>query len=145
MGSAPLREPTRIANLLKRPNLALGDLLPVLSSEPLAEVDVFDRNEILTGAEMELRYGGYLDRERERALALRRHADFRLPPELPYSELFSLSTEARQKLGRIRPLTLGQAGRIPGISPSDLQNLVMEVRKRAGDVGALASTARSST
>ena len=56
--------------------------------------------------------------------------DFALPGDLPYPELASLSFEARQKLERIRPATLAQAARIPGVSPSDLQNLVMEVRKR---------------
>jgi tRNA uridine 5-carboxymethylaminomethyl modification enzyme len=79
---------------------------------------------------MELRYEGYLEKERNRAEALRRQADFALPAALSYPELHSLSFEARQKLDRIRPATLAQAGRIPGVSPSDLQNLVMEVRKR---------------
>jgi len=82
--------------------------------------------------EMELKYEGYLARERERAGALQRQAEFALPADLPYPELASLSFEARQKLERIRPATLAQAGRIPGVSPSDLQNLVMEVRKRRG-------------
>jgi tRNA uridine 5-carboxymethylaminomethyl modification enzyme len=79
---------------------------------------------------MELRYEGYLVRERERAESLRRQAEFPLPDDLPYPALESLSFEARQKLERIRPATLAQAGRVPGVSPSDLQNLMMEVRKR---------------
>jgi tRNA uridine 5-carboxymethylaminomethyl modification enzyme len=79
---------------------------------------------------MEVRYAGYLARERERAGALRSQADFALPAELEYAELAALSIEARQKLERVRPRTLGQAARIPGISPSDLQNLVVAVRKR---------------
>ncbi|HKP75927.1 MAG TPA: hypothetical protein VJT67_10320, partial [Longimicrobiaceae bacterium] len=88
--------------------------------------------EALVTAEMELKYEGYLARERERAESLRRQADFALPDDLPYPELATLSYEARQKLERIRPATLAQAGRVPGVSPSDLQNLVMEVRKRRG-------------
>ena len=79
---------------------------------------------------MELRYAGYLDRERERAEALHRQQDFMLPSDLPYADLLSLSTEARQKLERVRPENLGQAAGIPGVSPSDLQNLMVEVRKR---------------
>jgi tRNA uridine 5-carboxymethylaminomethyl modification enzyme len=91
---------------------------------------------------MELRYHGYLARERERAEALRRQADFPLPADLDYARLLSLSYEARQKLDRIRPTTLAQAGRVPGVSPSDLQNLVMEVRK-AGRAAAAAGAAVS--
>ena len=82
---------------------------------------------------MEVKYEGYLAKERERAESLRRHAEFALPDDLPYPELLSLSFEARQKLDRIRPATLAQAGRVPGVSPSDLQNLVMEVRKRRAE------------
>ncbi len=67
---------------------------------------------------------------RERAEVLRRQVEFALPADLPYPDLASLSTEARQKLDRIPPPTLRQAARIHGINPSDLQNLVMEVRKR---------------
>ena len=62
-------------------------------------------------------------------MQLLKQAEFRLPDNLPYLELNSLSTEARQKLERIRPATLAQAARIPGVAPSDLQNLMMEVRK----------------
>jgi tRNA uridine 5-carboxymethylaminomethyl modification enzyme len=80
--------------------------------------------------EMEEKYEGYLSRDRDRAEALRRQADFALPDDIPYLELVTLSFEARQKLERVRPATLAQAGRISGVSPADLQNLVMEVRKR---------------
>ena len=56
--------------------------------------------------------------------------EFAIPDELPYAELRSLSTEARQKLGRLRPATLAQASRVPGVSASDIQNLVIEVERR---------------
>jgi tRNA uridine 5-carboxymethylaminomethyl modification enzyme len=128
-GSPPLAEPTRLAALLRRPEIdlaALGDAV----GPPAFGADRHDLVEALAGAEVEARYAGYLARERERAETLRRQDDFPLPTDLPYERLESLSTEARQKLARIRPATLGQAGRVPGISPSDLQNLVMEVRKR---------------
>ncbi len=69
-------------------------------------------------------------REREAARKLAELADFRLPTDLDYAGILSMSTEARQKLGRVRPESLAQAGRIPGVSPSDLQNLVLEVLKR---------------
>jgi tRNA uridine 5-carboxymethylaminomethyl modification enzyme len=130
-GSAAIEQPTRLAALLRRPNLESAALLEGIEGWPLAGAEPAELREALTGVEMELRYGGYIERERERARALERQDHFALPDDLPYPELLSLSTEARQKLGRVRPATLGQAGRVPGISPSDLQNLVMEVRKRS--------------
>lgn len=129
-GSAPLREPTRLATVLKRPGITADALVAAVGGMPVSDAEEPALAEALVSAEMELKYEGYLARERERADATRRQADFALPVDLPYPDLLSLSYEARQKLDRIRPATLAQAGRIPGVSPSDLQNLVMEVRKR---------------
>jgi tRNA uridine 5-carboxymethylaminomethyl modification enzyme len=129
-GSPPLREPTRLAQVLKRPGVTAAALADAVGAPEVEEGDEAALAEALVTAEMELKYEGYLSRERDRAETLRRQADFALPGDLPYPELATLSFEARQKLERIRPATLAQAGRIPGVSPSDLQNLVMEVRKR---------------
>lgn len=123
-GGAPVAEPTAPATLLRRPEVRWEDLVPLL-----APLDADEAAEAL-GVETEIRYAGYLARERERADALRRQEHVPLPPDLPYEELRSLSTEARQKLARVRPATLGQAARIPGVSPADLQNLLLEVRRR---------------
>jgi tRNA uridine 5-carboxymethylaminomethyl modification enzyme len=79
---------------------------------------------------LELKYAGYFDRERTQADKLRRMGDFSLDPAFPYDELLSLSIEARQKLARLQPRTLAQAASIPGVSPTDLQNLVIEIEKR---------------
>jgi tRNA uridine 5-carboxymethylaminomethyl modification enzyme len=133
VGSSPLREPTRLALLLRRPNVPAEALLDAVGGAPDAERALLV--ETLTGAEMELKYDGYLAKERQRAAALQRHAEFAIPADLPWAELLSLSFEARQKLDRIRPATLAQASRVPGVSPSDLQNLVMEIRKRGALVG----------
>jgi tRNA uridine 5-carboxymethylaminomethyl modification enzyme len=129
-GSAPVRQATRLASLLRRPEVDDALLVGAAEAPPFAADDAAGLREALAGAEMELRYAGYLERERERAEALRRQDGFPLPDDLPFPELLSLSTEARQKLSAVRPSTLGQAARVPGVSPSDLQNLVMEVRKR---------------
>ncbi len=134
VGSAPLREPVRIGALLKRPGVEGPALLEYLEVAPPLDLAPADRAELLAGVEMEIRYAGYLRRERERAEALRRNDAFRLPEGLPYLELSAIATEARQKLDRIRPRTLGQAARIPGVTPADLQNLVLEVRRRAATV-----------
>ena len=71
----------------------------------------------------------YFTRERDQAAKLRRMGEFSLEPDAPYGDMRSLSFEARQKLAAIRPATLAQASRIPGVSPTDLQNLVLEVEK----------------
>jgi tRNA uridine 5-carboxymethylaminomethyl modification enzyme len=129
IGSAPLRHPAPLGSVLRRPGVDGGFLTRAADvPEDLASNPAFP--EALTQLEMEARYSGYLQRERERAAALRRQEGFPLPADLPYEGLRSLSTEARQKLARVRPGSVGQAARIPGITPSDLQNLVMEVRKR---------------
>ncbi|HEV8149518.1 MAG TPA: hypothetical protein VGP61_04975, partial [Gemmatimonadales bacterium] len=80
-------------------------------------------------AAIELRYAGYMEREREAADHLNELEDFEIPADLELTGVASLSYEAREKLTRHRPLSLGAAGRISGISPSDLQNLVLEVIK----------------
>lgn len=110
----------RIATLARRPHVSLALLLQGASVR--AE---FSEAAVLA-AEIELKYDGYLAREREAATRLAELASFTLPPDLRYLELSSLSTESRQKLDRIRPASLAQASRIPGVSPSDLHNLVME-------------------
>ena len=132
-GSSPLDQPTRLAALLRRPNVPAASLVEAAGGFDGGDDPAFA--ECLASVETELRYEGYLLRERERAETLQRQADFALPQDLPYPGLVSLSYEARQKLDRIRPATLAQAGRVPGVSPSDLQNLVIEVRKWKGTVG----------
>ncbi len=131
-GSSPLREPTRVVRVVKRPRVRIQDLAAATGFLPPEGGHAGDLEEVLVGAEMEQRYAGYLDRERERAESLQRQYQVTLPADLPYAEMPSLSMEARQKLARIAPATVGQAAGIPGLSASDLQNLVVEVRKRRG-------------
>ncbi len=125
IGSAELRETQPARRLLKRPGVqlrVLGDLLePAI--EPTFGADA------VTVLEMETKYEGYIKREKERASLLRERESLSLPQDLPYGSFTSLSTEARQKLDQIRPATLGQASRVPGISPADLLALLVEVRK----------------
>jgi tRNA uridine 5-carboxymethylaminomethyl modification enzyme len=124
-GSSPLTQPTRAADLLKRPRVAAGDLVELRGDAELEGVPP----EILVAVEVELKYAGYVARERERAGRLREQAKFLLPKELEYSTLKTLSFEAREKLASVRPGTLAQAARIPGVSPADLQNLILEARR----------------
>lgn len=122
---------TVAADLITRPEVDGKDLVRTVEATPPAWLDSPAFHSVV----VELKYAGYVARERERAAVLRSRAAFRLPAELDYAELRSLSIEARQKLARIRPATIAQAGRIPGVSPADLQNLVMEVRRRGREAG----------
>lgn len=118
-------ERLRAAEAVKRPGVSARDV--AAAEGGLAGVS----DEALQGMEVELKYEGYVRRERERAERLRQQAGFSLASDLPYGEFVTLSREAREKLARLRPDSLAQAARIPGVSPADLQNLVLEVRRRA--------------
>ena len=120
-----IAEPQRVADLARRPKVPLREMLRCAVQSPPEHCE-----DVWMSAEIELKYAGYLERERHAAAKLAEMANFRLPEDLPYPELRSLSTEARQKLERVQPQSLAQAGRIPGVSPSDLQNLVLEVVRR---------------
>jgi tRNA uridine 5-carboxymethylaminomethyl modification enzyme len=122
-GEPPPAHAVRVAELARRPGVTLRALLEAAG---VADVDP----DAAVTAELELKYAGYLARERQAAARLARMQEFALPEDLPYPTLQALSFEARQKLDALRPRTLAQAGRVPGVSPSDLQNLMMEVRKR---------------
>jgi len=115
-----LAEPERVAAVARRPGVGLRELLEATG----VRVDAPD--DVVAAVEIEIKYAGYLEREREAAARLAELASFALPSDLPYPELRSLATEARQKLERVRPTSLAQAARVPGVSPSDLHNLVVE-------------------
>lgn len=121
--SAPIAHSVKVAELAKRQGLELSALLR------LAGVgDGLPADAVVT-TELQLKYAGYFDRERVQADKMRRMGNFALGEELPYQSMRSVSYEARQKLGALRPRTLAQAARIPGVSPNDLQNLVLEVER----------------
>jgi tRNA uridine 5-carboxymethylaminomethyl modification enzyme len=123
-GSSPPVERQRISELARRPGVSMSDLLNVAGRE----VDP----DLVEWADIEVKYDGYLRRERAAAASLGRMDGFGLPSDLAYEKLLTLSFEAREKLQRTRPISLGQASRIPGVSPSDVQSLVMEVLKLRG-------------
>ena len=125
-GSAPLPHAVRIAEVVKRQGVTLLELFEA------AGVGADIAREAVVTAELELKYGGYFAREREAADRLRRMGGVRLPDDLPYEEFRSLTIEARQKLADRRPMSLAQASSIPGVSPSDLQNLLVELERRRG-------------
>ncbi|MSR23384.1 MAG: tRNA uridine-5-carboxymethylaminomethyl(34) synthesis enzyme MnmG [Gemmatimonadetes bacterium] len=121
--SAEVNRPVRAEELLRRPRVR-GESLARAGGAPFAGND-----ELVAAVELEVKYEGYVRREEDRARRLRDQAGFLLPDDLPYADFVTLSREARDKLVRLRPGNLAQAGRIPGVSPADLQNLVLEVRR----------------
>ena len=123
-GSTALSHALRIGEVVKRQGVSLGDLFRAAGVG-----ETLDRDAVLT-AELEIKYSGYFAREREQAEKMRRMGQFQLDVGLPYEEMLSLSFEARQKLSALGPQTLAQASRIPGVSPTDLQNLLIEIEKR---------------
>jgi len=116
----------RVAELAKRNGVSLSALF--VATNVGAELSP----EAVTTVELELKYEGYFARERDAADRLRRMAEFALPDDAPYESMLSLSMESRQKLASRRPATLAQASSIPGVSPSDLQNLLLEIERSRG-------------
>jgi tRNA uridine 5-carboxymethylaminomethyl modification enzyme len=123
-GTSPLAQAVPLAELAKRNELQLAELFGICGIE-----GDFPRD-LLLSADLEIKYAGYFARERAAADRLRQMGDFALDSALQYDEFRTLSFEARQKLAALRPTTLAQAARIPGVSPADLQNLVIEVERR---------------
>src|SRR5688572_10060091 len=123
-GSATVHQPVRIAELARRNAVGLADLIGATGKQTIT-----DRDALIT-VELELKYAGYFARERVHAEKLKRMSGLPLPADLPYEQFQSLSTEARQKLSSRRPSTLAQAAGIPGVSQSDLQNLLIEIERR---------------
>jgi tRNA uridine 5-carboxymethylaminomethyl modification enzyme len=123
-GTTDLLQPVRIIEVARRQEVSLRALFDAVGQG----TDLDD--EALVTADLEIKYAGYFERERAQADRMRRMGDFSLDDDLEYGAMQSLSLEARQKLSNLRPLSLAQASRIPGVSPSDLQNLVIEVERR---------------
>ena len=129
---SPLKQTTKLFDLILRPQLncdILQALLPdfsVFINNLLAEEKLANRKEeILEAAEILIKYSGYIDREKMIADKLSRLEYINIPSSIDYNSLQSLSTEARQKLSSIRPKTIGQASRIPGVSPNDINVLLV--------------------
>ena len=127
VGSAPLRQSVRLVDLVLRPQLTiqlLAQYIPALA-EYIAALPQDRRGEIVEAAEVLLKYEGYVKREQLNVDKLRRLEDIRSAEDYDYSGINALSTEARQKLQKHRPSTIGQASRIPGVSPSDINVLLL--------------------
>jgi len=131
VGTGKLSGSVRIADLLRRPQLGFKVLLPLIKAlqKRCEDVEKGRRDEIIESAEILIKYKGYIDRERESADRMQRLEKVRIPDVMDYSQITAISTEGRQKLTKIRPATIGQASRIPGVSPSDVNVLLVLLRR----------------
>lgn len=126
LGTTPLRHGCKLVNLINRPQITLENISAHIPAFKRCLDSVTERrDETIEAAEVRIKYQGYIDRERMIAEKMQRLESIKIRGKFDYASLQSLSTEARQKLQRIDPETLAQAGRIPGISPSDINVLLV--------------------
>lgn len=127
LGTTPLKQGVKLHDLILRPQLTIAMLAPHIDAlaRQIERIEPDRREEIIEAAEIMLKYQGYIEREKMVADKIRRLEDLKIADRFNYSEIKALSTEARQKLEKIRPETVAQASRIPGISPSDINILLL--------------------
>ena len=118
VGSSPIAESKRIADLAARPEVALEDLLQIVPRGTYSR-------EVVESVEISIRYKGYIDRELAMAEKLQRLEHLRIPEDFDFGKVSGLTIECRQKLAKYHPLTIAQASRIPGVSPADLSVLLI--------------------
>lgn len=126
LGTTPLRFGCKVSDLIGRPQIGIGQLAEALPQlRALIETLPNRQEEITEAAEIKIKYKGYIERERVIADKMHRLEDIRIKGRFDYSQLHEISTEGRQKLAKINPETLAQASRIPGVSPSDINVLLV--------------------
>ncbi|MDE6115343.1 tRNA uridine-5-carboxymethylaminomethyl(34) synthesis enzyme MnmG [Barnesiella sp. WM24] len=127
LGTSPLKQGVKLVDLILRPQITIMSLLPYVDAlrHEVERIEESRRDEIIEAAEILIKYQGYIDREKMVADKIHRLEELKLPAAMDYSSIKALSTEARQKLEKIRPVTVAQASRIPGISPSDINVLLL--------------------
>jgi tRNA uridine 5-carboxymethylaminomethyl modification enzyme len=126
LGTSELKQKVKSITLVSRPQVGINDLIDDID-ELKTCVKSIDRNkkEVIESAEINIKYKGYIEREKQLADKLKRLENIRINDNIDYAKLTSISTEARQKLIRIKPKTIGQASRISGVSPSDISVLLV--------------------
>ena len=126
LGSTPVTNSARLADLLRRPGVGYGDLKPFDPDRPPLPPAV------TAEVEIQIKYAGYLERQLRQVEEFRREENRLLPEDLDYMAISGLRLEARQKLSEIRPVSLGQAGRISGVSPADIAVLLIYLEQKDG-------------
>jgi tRNA uridine 5-carboxymethylaminomethyl modification enzyme len=129
-GSQPIPNKSSLAELLRRPELSYAGLAPLDPQRPPVDSEVVEQIEI------QLQYAGYIRRQTEAADRLRESENIDLPSDIPYFDLAGFSNEVASKLDATRPRTIGQAGRIPGVTPAALQILLVHLHRRSAQEAA---------
>lgn len=117
--TAPVTGSARLADLLRRPQVSYADLAPFDPERPALSAAVTEEVEI------QIKYAGYLTRQEKQVADFKKEESRLLPADIDYNAIAGLRLEARQKLSRIRPMSIGQAGRISGVSPADIAVLLI--------------------
>ncbi|MET7028751.1 tRNA uridine-5-carboxymethylaminomethyl(34) synthesis enzyme MnmG [Sediminicola luteus] len=124
VGSAPVNQSGKMFKVFSRPNVTMDHMLQLETVSNFVNEENFDRD-VLEQAEIQVKYSGYIAKEKNNADKLQRLENIKIPENFDYSKLKSLSFEAREKLNAIRPVTISQASRISGVSPSDISVLLV--------------------
>ena len=122
--TAPVANSARLADLLRRPQVSYADIAPFDPDRPVLPDAVTEEVEI------QIKYAGYLERQRKQVEAFKKEESRLLPPDMDYDAITGLRLEARQKLSAIRPVSIGQAGRISGVSPADIAVLLIYLEQK---------------
>ncbi|MFM8242808.1 MAG: tRNA uridine-5-carboxymethylaminomethyl(34) synthesis enzyme MnmG [Crocinitomicaceae bacterium] len=126
--SSPVNQQVKLSSVITRPNITLQDLVPLSADLSMVYEEWKSIDESITEqAEIQIKYEGYIEREEEQAAKLSRLEDLKIPQNTDYQHIKSLSSEAVEKLNRIKPATIGQATRISGITPSDISVLLVHL------------------
>lgn len=125
-GTAPIKQQQKLFNLITRPQLSLDDFLLLPQVKNFTELNAIDK-EIMEQVEISAKYSGYIDKEREAAEKANQLEYIKIPENFDFHRLSSLSMEARQKLTKLRPATIGHAKQISGVSPSDINILLVHM------------------
>ena len=126
LGSAPVANSARLADLLRRPGVSYGDIAPFDGDRPDLPAEVTEEVEI------QIKYAGYLERQLKQVEEFKKEESRLLPDDMDYNAISGLRLEARQKLSEIRPMSIGQAGRISGVSPADVAVLLIYLEQNKG-------------
>ncbi len=118
-GTSPLKTGAKLIDLLRRPQISYSDLTPIDKSRPEIDSNIFEQVEI------EVKYAGYIEKQRKQVEQMQRLERKKLPENFDYNEIKGLRLEAREKLNKIKPLNIGQASRISGVSPADISVLLI--------------------
>ena len=129
LGTSKITQKIKSINLIDRPQVKIGDIwdhVPGLENE-MKKLEISRTDDVVEAAEISIKYSGYIDREKKLAEKIKRLEMISIAKSIDYDSLKSISTEARQKLKKIKPRTIGQASRISGVSPADISVLLVHM------------------